>query len=277
MLEFLRKHKKKLIFPSLLLIYWILLLFNKSSIYFNAVSIFSPAEKVTSNILRSIKEYWNGYMFLVNTESDNSALREELRKMKGIKVSFDELKKENKKLKELLSFKEEKKVKCTGASIIFRGAVSRSNTIFLDKGKEDGIKKNMVVVVPEGIVGKVVKTTKSISLVHLITHHNSAVDAIIQRTRDRCVFQGGEPCRLKYLDDKSGARVGDVITSSGLGGIFPAGFPLGKIVSIKKDDIGIFLNAKTIPLTDLTKLEEVLILENPYQLEVNVLKKGEMN
>ena len=277
MLEFLKKHKKKLIFPSLFLIYWILLLFNGSGVYLNAISIFSPVEKVTSNILNGIKGYWNGYMFLVNTENDNSALRKKLRKMEVIKFSLDKLKKENKKLKELLSFKEEKEIKCTGASIIFRGAVSRSNTIFLDKGREDGIGKNMVVVVPEGIVGKVVKTTKSISLVHLITHPNSAVDAIIQRTRDRCIFQGGEPCRLKYLDDKSGAKAGDVIISSGLGGIFPAGFPLGKIVSIKKDGTGIFLNAEVIPLADLSRVEEVLIFENPYQLEINVLKKGEVN
>jgi len=273
MLGSLRKHKKKLILPLLIFIYGIFLLLNNTDIYFMAVSIFSPVEEVVSEFIESIRGYLEMYIFLVGTKSENLILKRELKKMEKLKSSFEELKRENKRLKELLSFREEEGIKCFGATVIFRGASSRSNTIFLNKGERDGIKKNMVVISPEGIVGKIVKNTKSISLVHLITHPASAVDAILQRTRDRCVFQGGVPCKLKYLDDKADARVGDIIISSGLGGIFPAGLPLGKIVKVSKEDSGVFLNAEAIPLADLSHLEEVLILENPYHLEIQMLKK----
>lgn len=273
MLEFLRKHKNKIILPLSLLIYGTFFLLNNTDIYFTAVSIFSPAEKVITEIIKDIKEYWYGYIFLINTESDNLILRKKLKDSEKMKYSFEELKKENKRLKEFLSFKGKAGIKSSGASVIFRGASSESDTVFLDKGTEDGVVKNMVAILPEGIVGKVVKVSKSLSMVYLITHPNSSADAIIQRTRDRCIFQGGKPCKLKYLDYNADVKAGDIVLSSGLGGVFPGGFPIGKIVSIKKDSSGFFLNADVVPIADLSHLEEVLILENPYHLEIEQLKK----
>ena len=273
MLEFLQKHKRKLALFFSILIIWILFLLNNSNIYFNTLSFFSPVEGIASSFLKGFQDIWNGYIWFVNTERENIFLQKKLEKMKGIESSYNELKAENKRLKGLLSFKESNVIKGSGASVIFRGATSKANTIFLNKGKKDGVMKDMVVISPEGIVGKIVKISKSISMAHLITHPHSAVDAITQRTRERCIFQGGEPCTLKYLDDKADVKQGDLLISSGLGGVFPAGIPLGKIVEVSKQDSGIFLYAEAIPCADLVHLEEVLILENPYHLEIENLKK----
>ncbi len=274
MLEFLRKHKNKIILPLSLLIYGIIFTLNNTDIYFSAVTIFSPAEKIINEIIKDMKEYWYGYIYLVNTENDNLILRKKLRDSGKLKYSFEELKRENKSLKEFLSFKEKTGIKSSGASVIFRGALSESDTVFINRGTEDGIAKNMVAILPEGIVGKVVKVSKSLSMVYLITHPNSSVDAIIQRTRDRCVFHGGKPCKLNYLNYNADVKSGDIVLSSGLGGVFPGNFPLGKIVRVQKDSSGFFLNADVVPIADLSHLEEVLILENPYHLEIEQLKKS---
>src|SRR3989338_8117028 len=144
MLEFLRKHRNKIILPFSLLIYGIFFLLNTTDIYFSALSIFSPVEKVITEITKEIEGYWYGYIFLVDTESDNLILRKKLKDLEKLKYSFEELRKENQTLKEFLSFKRNTEIRSSGASVIFRGASSESETVFIDKGTKSGVVKNMV-------------------------------------------------------------------------------------------------------------------------------------
>ncbi len=120
----------------------------------------------------------------------------------------------------------------------------------------------MAVIVPEGVVGQILKTGPRHATVLLLTDYNSAIDAIVQRTRAKAIVEGrGENrCQLKYLLRSEDVVVGDLVVTSGLGGNFPKGLLVGEIRKVEQREHGIFQYAELVPSVDLTKLEEVLVI-----------------
>jgi rod shape-determining protein MreC len=113
-----------------------------------------------------------------------------------------------------------------------------------------------------GVVGRIVAVSPNYSKVLLIIDQNSSVDCLIQTTRERGMFKGfsAEVCRLDYVTKSSKARPGDTVVTSGLGGIFPKGLPVGEIISVKKNSGSLFKDIDVRPLVDFSKLEEVLVV-----------------
>jgi rod shape-determining protein MreC len=120
----------------------------------------------------------------------------------------------------------------------------------------------MAVISPEGVIGQILKTSPDYATVLLMTDYNSAIDAIVQRTRAKAIVEGKEEnrCQLKYLLRTEEVEVGDIVITSGLGGIFPKGLTIGEVRSVDKKGHGVFQYADLVPSVDLTKLEEVLVL-----------------
>ena len=138
-------------------------------------------------------------------------------------------------------------------------------SILLDKGLADGVDKGLPVIDPVGVVGIVVEATDHFSKVMLITDPNSAVDALIQKSRARGIIKGGASgyCLLNFVLRKHDVKVGDTVVSSGMDGIFPKGLPIGKVASIVKQDAGIFQDVTVTPFVDFERLEEVLVVPLP--------------
>jgi rod shape-determining protein MreC len=123
----------------------------------------------------------------------------------------------------------------------------------------------MGVMVPDGVVGRVVKATSFSSMVLLITDPNNAVTGLIQRTRDEGIVEGTVQgrARMKYIPLLSTMQVGDKVVTSGLTGGFPKGVPIGTITRIEKAESDLFQSAELLPDVDLRKLEEVLVITDP--------------
>ena len=138
-------------------------------------------------------------------------------------------------------------------------------TVTIDKGSADGVARGLPVVISEGIAGLVTDVTYSYAKVLLIIDQNSAVDALIQRSRARGVIKGGfsKRCFLKYVLRKYDIGIGDVVVSSGLDGVFPKGLRIGYVSSVVKQKAGIFQEITVMPYINFEKLEEVLILLDP--------------
>ena len=118
----------------------------------------------------------------------------------------------------------------------------------------------------KGSSARSLKPSPYYSTVLLITDYNSAIDAIVQRTRAKAIVEGkGENrCQLKYLLRIEDVVVGDIVVTSGLGGNFPKGLMVGEIKKVDKKEHGIFQYAELVPSVDLTKLEEVFVItESP--------------
>jgi rod shape-determining protein MreC len=144
------------------------------------------------------------------------------------------------------------------------GADSSSwfRTVLLDKGERDGVKKGMAVVAADGAVGHIVAASSRASKVLLLTDSASAVDVMVERSRARGIVEGSTDslCRLNYMLRGDDVSVDDLLVSSGMGGIFPKGLPVGRVVGISPEKRRMFQSAVVEPAVDFNKLEEVFII-----------------
>jgi rod shape-determining protein MreC len=152
------------------------------------------------------------------------------------------------------------------AQVIGRDATNRYRAIILNKGESDGIKPDMGVVTPAGVVGRVVKTTGATSVVLLMTDPTNAIAGLIQRTRDEGIVEGTQQglAQLKYIPLLSTLRDGDRVVTSGLVGGFPRGLVIGTITSIDKQEGALFQSAELMPEVDVGRVEEVLVIQTSY-------------
>ncbi|MBE0616564.1 MAG: rod shape-determining protein MreC, partial [Proteobacteria bacterium] len=132
----------------------------------------------------------------------------------------------------------------------------------LDKGTADGVAPDSPVVTPGGVVGRVFEVSASASRVLLLTDANSAVDAIVQRTRAQVLVEGRlwPSCRVLHLARGDEAAPGDRVVTSGLGGVFPKGLLLGEITEVQIQPGQVFHTAELLPSADLSRMEEVFVI-----------------
>lgn len=230
-----------------------------------AISLIAPLQEAVSRSIRFVKDIWVHYFFLVETAKENDNYKKLLSHAVERNNMYKELKLSNIRLRSLLDFQKTITNKIIAAEVIGKDPSPWFKTIMINKGKDDGVKKGSAVVIPEGIVGQVAEVSLHNSRVLLIIDPNSAVDALVQRSRARGIIKGGfsDQCVFKYVLRKKGVVVGDTVVSSGLDGVFLKGFRVGQVSGVVKPNSGIFQEVTVTPCVDFEKLEEVLIVLNP--------------
>jgi len=225
-------------------------------------AISSPLQKTISFTTTNIDTVLSYYIFLINLKKENTALKKKNNLLKEKIFQLREMAIANTRLRTLLRFREEVKLPMIPAEVVAYDPSSWFKTILINKGSNNNIAKNMPIVTSDGILGRVMEVSKSTARLLLITDHRSAVDAIVQRTRAKGILVGNvdKTCNLKYVFRSDDVNLGDYIISSGLGGIFPKGLPLGKVSRIKKDNYGMFQEVKVTPMVSFNKLEELFIV-----------------
>ncbi len=224
--------------------------------------IVSPFQRASTFLIKQVHGLFQNYVVLIHLQRDNLMLKQKIAELQRESHQMKEIASAHERLQKLLQFREKIPPPVIAAEVIGGDPSSWFKSITLNKGERDGIRKGMAVIAPEGVVGQILKTAPYHSTVLLITDYNSAVDAIVQRTRAKAIVEGrGENrCQLKYLLRSEDVVVGDVAVTSGLGGSFPKGLTVGEIRKVEKKEHGIFQYAELIPSVDLTKLEEVLVI-----------------
>ncbi len=228
------------------------------------VFIISSVQSGIAYTKESISRIWSGYINLVRVQEENARLKKELETLKAENSSYKEMVYSFEHMQALLSFKEAAPHKTISARIIGKDTSNLFKTFTIDRGEKDGIKKDMVAIAPEGIVGRVIRTSGSSSLVLLSIDRNSEIAAIIQRTRDEGIIEGKGSglAHLKYIPVLSDIKDGDIVITSGLDGIYPKGLNIGKAISVKRGDAALFLEIDVMPDADIARLEDVLIIVN---------------
>lgn len=226
-----------------------------------------PIQHGISFVQDGVSDIWYGYINLAGVEKNNELLRKEIKRLRAENNEYREALVANTRFKKLLDFKEAVPLPLFSASIIAYDPSVWFRTVMINHGSNDGLQKGMGVVCAEGVVGQVVGVTPHYAKVLLITDGNSAVDVTVQRTRARGILKGssGRTCYLEYVDSREDIRPGDVIISSGLGGVFPKGLPMGRVTRVERSRPGLFQNIEVSPSIDLSKLEEVFVIlqKNP--------------
>jgi rod shape-determining protein MreC len=209
---------------------------------------------------------WERYVALQGLREENERLRQDIEWLRGQNSQLREAASATERLTTLLQFKEQALPIMVAAQVIGRDSTNWYRSVILNKGESDGIKPDMGVITPAGVVGRVVKTTGATAVVLLITDPNNAIAGLIQRTRDEGIVEGTRQgaARLKYIPLLSHVRDGDRVVTSGLVGGFPRGLAIGTITTIGKEDGALFQTAELTPEVDVGRLEEVLIIQHPY-------------
>jgi len=206
---------------------------------------------------------------LLAASRHNRELTEEVSNLQGEIRKLEEFRLENERLKEMLDYKSSV-VSSAYSLVIVAAVISRDpdnwfDTINLGKGSRQGIRMNMTVVVPEGLVGRVIKVSENTAQVLLITDPRSAVSGLIQQTRSPGLVEGTGGgtggLRMTHIPYDTLIRPDQVVVTAGVGSFFPKGLPIGQIKSSVRDPSGLFYIAIIRPFVDFNRLEEVCVIQ----------------
>lgn len=227
-----------------------------------AIAVVAPFQKIISSTSRFLQSIWEHYFFLITVVDENEALKIEVQQAKSMAHRYEELIQANERLRQLLSLGQELAQPSIAAQVVGKDPSPWFQTVLVDKGQDDGVQIGHPVINPMGVVGLVVEVTGHFAKVMLITDPNSAVDALVQKSRARGIIKGGTAgyCVLSYVLRKHELSVGDTIVSSGMDGVFPKGLAIGRVSEIIKKEAGIFQGVTVEPFVDFERLEEVLIV-----------------
>ncbi len=211
------------------------------------------------SIISSIKEPFRN---IALRDEENRRLREELNKLLLEQQRYRDAVIENIRLRELLSLKEKEQRYVTAARVIAKGNDRWSNTLVIDKGRRDGLGKDMAVITVRGLVGKVSSLSDSYSSVLLINDINFSAAVRLEESRKEGIISGtgSRNCILKYIPHEDDVKQGEAVVTSGLDSLFPPDIPVGFVSKITKKGTSLLQDIEVIPFQDTTRLEEVVIV-----------------
>jgi rod shape-determining protein MreC len=223
----------------------------------------TPVQTVLARLHRTAFGLWATYEDWKNVRAENGRLREEIQRLRVDGLVVSETLDENRRLRRLLVLRERLPLATLSGEVIARewGGWVRSLTV--NRGREDHIGRLTAVISPDGLIGRVVDVRPGASIVQVLTDPASTVGAHVVRSRTPGIVEG-EPrgtMRFKYMArDTSAIRIGDLIVTSGQGGLFPRGLPVGRVRSIDDRGSALFHYAALAPVVDFARVDEVLLV-----------------
>ena len=225
------------------------------------------AQSIVARPANFIIGIFNNIDALLNTYEENKRLKARLEDFAAVQAEATELKSDNEKLRALLDKSESLKAfNPIHATVIARNPDQWEEKLILDKGSSDGISKNMAVMTAEGLIGKITLVTPFTSEVELLftNNPNYRVSAMVLGEKEAYgLIEGFDEERneliMKRIDSSLTVKVGEQVISSGLGGIFPKGVPIGEITEVSTDDYGLTKMVYVKPSANFSLLDHVII------------------
>lgn len=231
------------------------------------LQISAPVQWVAIKVAAGTSAVIEEYVYLVEVQRENERLAYENARLKQQVSDLESLERENERLRSMLLLRDEVPGQKISARVIAKdiSPLFRVLRIRLDRGRDDAVQSGMPVVTSEGLVGQISRVAERFAEVMLTVDEGSAVDVIVQRTGSRGILRGtGDSdtykARIQYLLRADEVRVGDTVTTSGLGKRFPPNLKVGTITNVEKRDFGLYQLAEVAPSVNFSRLEEVLVL-----------------
>jgi rod shape-determining protein MreC len=223
-------------------------------------TILNNAHKAASYMTDS---FFRPFRLIALREEENIKLKRRVDELLIERDSHQDTAIENRRLIELLRLKENSRNYVTAARVIARGTGHWEQSLVLDKGQRDGIAKDMTVITPRGLAGKIISVSESFASMLWISDINISVAVRIKETRKEGVLSGtgSRTCILKYVPYEEEVKTGDVIVTSGLDSLFPSGIPVGYASKVDNKGLGgNFQYIEVTPFQDSSRMEEVIIV-----------------
>lgn len=232
------------------------------------VTAISPFERALVATSSFVRRNFHNYIDLHDVRQQNRQLQDEIAQLKLEQVRLQQDAEQAKRLRSLLGFTQHYVGQLLPAQVIGTSGAEQSHMIQIDKGSRSGVKVDMPVITPDGIVGKVKDVFPFVSMVLLINDRDSGAGVILQTSRLQGVLRGNPQGELHVSDIMSDEKidVGDEVVTSGGDRIYPKGLPVGSVSHVSPDrENEPFLAVKVKPAADLSRLEEVLVVTRVAQ------------
>ncbi len=228
-----------------------------------AIGLISPPEKALHGTGTGLRGLWSNYLDLRHVREQNKQLREQLSRLQLEQASLLEDARQGQRLQSLLAFKEHYIYSTVPAQVIGTGGTDQSRVLYIDKGAKDGLKSDMAVITPDGIVGKLKDVFAHTSQVLVINDQTSGAGVLLESTRLRGVLRGnalGQPQIINMLPDER-VKPGERVITSGGDQIYPRGLPVGVVDKIVPDTQNPpYIDIIIKPAANLGHLEELLVI-----------------
>jgi rod shape-determining protein MreC len=227
----------------------------------------AEVQRVATSGIGEARGFWHNYVNLRQISRENDELKQRMSQLEVALQRERALAGQTRVLQALLDLKNETPLATTPAAVIASGASPEFRTMTLDKGSSQGLRTDMAVLAPAGIVGRVILPTPRAAKVQLIIDRNAAAAGLVERTRAQGVVvgTGSDRMRFEYLPGTADVKEGDLVVTSGLDGIYPKGFVIGQIESIQRS-AGEFSNVLIRPAVNLSALETVLVVTSALEV-----------
>jgi rod shape-determining protein MreC len=223
---------------------------------------FAEVQRGAASITGSIRDAWSGYGNLRGVRAENDQLKRQLGELQ-VQIQQERARAERaRQLERLLGFQQELTIETIPATVIGASASLEFRGITIDRGSNAKVTANMAVIAPTGLVGRVVTPTQHASKVQLLIDRNAAAGALLERSRAQGIVIGEnkDTLRMDFVPATADVKKGDTIVTSGVDGIYPKGFVIGKVEEVNNGN-GIYKAIRVRPTVDFNTLEEVLVVK----------------
>jgi len=226
--------------------------------------VFAEVQRSMTAVVSGVRQFWSGYVGLRQVRAENAELKQQLADAQIQLQQQRALADRTRGLDRLLELRERLTLNTVAAEVIASGATPDFRTMTIDKGTHQGVEPDMAVLAPAGVVGRVVVPSLRAAKVQLLIDRNAAAGALIERSRAQGVVVGAgdDRLRLEYVSELADVAVGDVVVTSGIDGIFPKGFIIGRVEALDRSG-GAYRRITVMPAVDFSSLEEVLVVLTP--------------
>ena len=226
--------------------------------------VFAEVQRSMTAVVSGVRHFWSGYVGLRDVREENAELKQQLADAQVQLQQQRALADRSRGLDRLLGLRERLTLNTVAAEVIALGATPDFRTMTIDKGSQQGLRSDMAIIAPAGVVGCVVVPSLRAAKVQLLIDRNAAAGALIERSRAQGVVVGGgdEMLRLEYVSEIADVAVGDVVVTSGIDGIFPKGFIIGRVEAVDRSGRA-YRRITVSPAVDFSSLEEVLVVLTP--------------
>lgn len=225
------------------------------------MTIFSPVPKFVNWIGTAAQDIHYGYVDMRRAVNENLELRRKVGALTTENLKLRQSEGDLKRLRALLAYAEKFDLQTSMAQTIMLDTAGRFKSIIIDQGSDDGVMVNDVIANANGLVGRVVLTTKDLAKVQLVTDSNCSVGALVERTRRQGVVRGNGGTSVQMFDIPSLADVqpGDRILTAGIDGVYPRGITIGTVVRADPGQ-SLFKTITVKPSADFGTIEEVIVI-----------------
>lgn len=228
--------------------------------------VFARVQGGTWGALRSVRDVWSNYVWLRGARAENETLKRQLAELQVQLQQQQSLASRSTKLQQLLSLQTSTNLPTLAAEVIAGNPNPGMLTITIGRGSADGVQADMAVIAPAGVVGRIVGPPAThASRVQLLIDRNAAAGALTERTRSGGMVVGSDrdpPLAMDLVSNMSDIKPGDLVIASGVDGIYPKGFAIGRVESSERGS-GLYRAITVRPSVDFSGLEEVLVVLVP--------------